>query len=83
MVEPVTVFVLTTGSVISEHSVTTFHVEYLIVDTTVISILVSQVVQLLTEFSDKLVFLGAANSNTVALGGSHLQSNLFYLSISN
>lgn len=48
VVESVAVFVFTTCSIISEHSVTTLHVEDLIVDTTVVSVLVSKVVKLLT-----------------------------------
>jgi len=48
VVESVTVFVFTTCSIISEHSVATFHVEDLVVDTAVISILVSKVIELLT-----------------------------------
>jgi hypothetical protein len=48
MVESVTVLVFTAGSIVSEHSVAAFHVEDLVVDSTVVSVLVSKVVELLT-----------------------------------
>lgn len=60
-----TLIVSGTGLLVGKHSVATFHVEDFIVDTTVISVLVSEVIKLLTEFGNKLVFLGAADSNTM------------------
>ena len=64
---------LTSGSVVSEHSVATFHVEDLIVNTAVVSLLVSEVVELLAELSDKLVLLTATDSNSMHVSGSHWQ----------
>lgn len=49
--------------VIREHSVAVFKGVNLIVDTTVVPLLVSEVVELLAEFSDELVFFAASNSD--------------------
>jgi hypothetical protein len=66
-----------TGLLVGKHSVATFHVEDFIINTAVVSLLMSQVVELLTELSDELIFFTAANSNSVAVSTSHLQKDLF------
>lgn len=54
-VKGVALVVLGSSSIIGKHSVATFHVEDLVVHTAVVSLLVSEVVKLLTELSNKLV----------------------------
>jgi hypothetical protein len=65
-IESVTVLMLSTGFVVSQHAVATFHGQDFVVDTTVVSVLVSEVVQLLSQLSDKLVFFSTANSNSTS-----------------
>ena len=58
---------LATGLVVTEHSVSVLHRENFVVDTAVITILVSQVVELLTKLGDQLVFLGGSDSHSSIL----------------
>ena len=51
------VLMLATGLVVGQHAETVFHGEDLIVDTTVISILVAEIVEALPQLSNKLVLL--------------------------
>lgn len=60
-VEAVAVFVFGTRFVIAEHAVAIFHREDFIVYTAVVAVLVAEVVELLSEFSDELVFFRRAN----------------------
>lgn len=48
---------LTTSFVIAKHSVAILHRENFVVDSSVVSVLISKVVKLLAELSNKLVFL--------------------------
>jgi hypothetical protein len=66
-VECVALIVLTSGSVVGQHSVASFHVEDFVVNTAVVSLLVSEVVKLLAELSDKLVLFTTADGNAVAI----------------
>jgi len=50
--------VLTPGLVVGEHAQTVLHRENLVVHAPVVSVLVSQVVESLTQLCDQLVFLG-------------------------
>jgi hypothetical protein len=65
-IESITVFMLSTGLVVSQHAVAAFHGQDFVVDTTVVSVLVSKVVQLLSQLSNKLVFLSTANCNSAS-----------------
>lgn len=48
---------LTTSFVIAKHSVAILHRKNFVVDSSVVSVLISKVVKLLAELSNKLVFL--------------------------
>jgi hypothetical protein len=69
--------VIASGFIVSKHSVAAFHVEDFIVHTAVVSLLVSEIVKLLTELSNKLVLLTRADGNSVMARASHLQVFLF------
>ena len=56
-VESLAVLVLGAGLVVGEHARAVFHRENLIVDSSVVTVLVSQVVQTLSELCDELIFL--------------------------
>lgn len=66
-VKCVALIVLTSGSVVGQHSVASFHVEDFVINTTVVSLLVSEVVKLLAELSDKLVLFTTADGNAVMI----------------
>jgi len=72
-VESISLVMIGSSLVIGKHSVATFHVEDLVVYSAVVSRLVSEVVKLLTELSNQLVLLGAADGNSMTTGASHLQ----------
>ena len=75
-VEFKSVFMLASGFVVSQHSEPILHCENLIVDASVVAVLVSQVVQLLTQFGYQLVFVCSSD-----FYASFLQAlNLNYLS---
>ena len=58
---------LRSGLVVGKHAKTVLHGEDLVVDATVVSVLVAQVVQTLTKLSDKLVLLGGSDLDTGCL----------------
>jgi len=53
-----------TSLVVAKHSVSVLHGENFIVDTAVITILVSQVVELLAKLGNQLVFFGGSDSHS-------------------
>ncbi len=55
MVESLSVFVLAAGLVITQHADAVLHSENLVIDSAVVSVLISQVIEALSKFSDKLV----------------------------
>jgi hypothetical protein len=67
VVESLTVVVVALGLVVLEHSDAVLHGVDLIRNTSVVSVLVSQVVQSLSEFSNQLVFLARLDLNTGSL----------------
>jgi hypothetical protein len=68
-VETVAVLVLGAGLVVAEHAVAVLHGENFVVDAAVVAVLVAEVVELLSELGDELIFLGGANFDTGFLGG--------------
>ena len=63
VVKSVPVFVLGTGLVVGEHAVATVHRENLVVYTAIITVLVAQIVQLLPQLGNQLVFLTGTEGN--------------------
>lgn len=57
-VEASSVFVLRAGLVVTKHAVSVLHGENFVINTSVVSVLVAEIVQLLAELSNKLIFLG-------------------------
>ena len=55
MVESLSVFVLAAGLVITQHADAVLHSENLVIDSAVVSVLISQVIEALSKLSDKLV----------------------------
>lgn len=60
-VESKAVLVLTSGFVVAQHAVPVLHREDFVVDATVVAVLIPQVVELLSELSNELVLLRAAD----------------------
>jgi hypothetical protein len=56
-VESVTVLVLSAGLVVSEHAHAVLHGENFVIDTTVVAVLVAQVVEALTKLGNELILL--------------------------
>lgn len=67
-IETVAVLVLGAALVVAEHAVAVLHGENFVIDTTVVTVLVAEVVELLSKFGDELVFFGGANFDTGFLG---------------
>jgi hypothetical protein len=55
--------------VVNEHAIAVFHREYFVVDASVVAVLVAQVVELLAQFRDKLVFVGTPDFDSCFLEG--------------
>ena len=66
-VHPFSVLMLTTCLVVRKHTVAVFHCKDLVVNSTVVTVLVSEIVKLLTQLSDQLILLTASDLNTRAL----------------
>lgn len=58
---------LTSSFVIAKHSVAVLHRENFVIDSSVVSVLISEVVKLLAELSNKLVFLRASDLDSSLL----------------
>lgn len=52
------------GSLVSKHLVAAFHVEDIVIDTSVISLLILEIIELLSELSNELIFLARSKFNT-------------------
>ena len=65
-VESISVFVLSTRLVISQHTVATLHGQNFVVDSTIVSVLISEIIQLLSEFSNQLVLFSTANGDSAS-----------------
>ena len=74
-VESLSVFVLASRLVVGEHSVAVFHREDLIVDATVVTVLIPQVVELLAQLGNQLVLLTASDLNARASHASLQESS--------
>ena len=74
-VKSFSVFVFRTSFVVREHAVAVFHGKDLIVDSAIVTVLVAQIVQLLTELSNKLVFLTASNLDSGSLDKSQTKNS--------
>ena len=57
---------LATGLVVGEHAVAVLHCENFVVDASIIAVLVAEIVKLLTQFSDQLIFFTASDLNSRA-----------------
>jgi hypothetical protein len=57
-VQAVAVFVFGSCLIIAEHAVAVFHGKDFVIDSTVVAVLVAEIVELLSELSNKLVFFG-------------------------
>ena len=66
-VKSLTVLVLRTSLVVSEHTHTVLHGENLVVDTAIVAILVAEIVEALTQLGDQLVLLRGSNLNSTCL----------------
>ena len=66
-VKSLTVLVLRTSLVVSEHTHTVLHGENLVVDTAIVAILVAEIVEALTQLGDQLVLLRRSNLNSTCL----------------
>ena len=61
VVESFSVLMFAASFVVTEHAHSVFHCENLVVDSTVVSVLVSQVIEALSKLSDKLILFGGSN----------------------
>jgi len=57
MVKSCPVLKFCAGLVIAKHAIAILHTENFVVDSSVVTVLISKVVKLLSEFCDQLVFL--------------------------
>jgi hypothetical protein len=55
-VEAVAVFVFGSGLIVAKHAVAVFHRKNFVIDSAVVTVLVAEIVELLSKLSDKLVF---------------------------
>ena len=77
VVKSVTVLMFSAGLVVGEHAVATVHRENFIINTAVVTVLVAEIVQLLAELSNQLIFLTGTECNSMVKLNSHYKLILF------